>query len=146
MKTKTEESVLNGGVLSVEFAREIGIGDHGIVRREMVALVIEMANPDLSGEDNASVRVENKGTSFAAKRSIGERGGVKVRADWRNGGSEWDYTLDRFNLCLWPHVPTHPNSFDSLWLCVCHFPTCFLFFSFFSFFFFNSFLLTMKFF
>ena len=67
MKTKTEGSVLNGGVLSVEFAREIGIGDHGIVRKEMVALVIERANPDLSGEDDASVRVENKGTGFVVK-------------------------------------------------------------------------------
>ena len=114
MKTKTKESVLNGGVLSVEFAREIGIGDHGIVRKEMVALVIERANPDLSGEDDASVRVENKGIGFAAKRSVGGRGDVKVRADWRNGGSEWDYALDCFNLCLWPYVPTHPNFVDSL--------------------------------
>nr|POE61608.1 hypothetical protein CFP56_64301 [Quercus suber] len=74
-KTKTGESVLISGVLSVDFAREIGIEDHGIVRREMVALVTEGADPDLGGEDDASVRVENKGTSsFATKWSIGMSG------------------------------------------------------------------------
>lgn len=56
---RKRESVLHGGVLSVEFAGEIGVGDHGIVRREMVALVTERADPDLGGEVDASVRVEN---------------------------------------------------------------------------------------
>ena len=54
-----------GGVLSVDFAEEIGIGDHGIVRREMVALVTEGADLDLGGEDDASVRVEDRGIGFA---------------------------------------------------------------------------------
>ena len=108
-KTKTRESVLVGGVLSVDFAEEIGIRDHTIVRKEMVALVIEGADPDLGGEDGASVRVENRGTGFAAKRSVGEHGDVKVRADWRNGGSKWDYALARFNLRSWPHIPTDPT-------------------------------------
>ena len=40
-------------------------------------------------EDDTSIRVENRGIGFAAKRSVGERGDVRVRADWRNGGSEW---------------------------------------------------------
>ena len=111
-KTKTGESVLIGGVLSVEFAGEIGIEDHGIVRREMVMLVTKGAN--LGGEDDASISVENRGIGFAAKRSVGERGDVRVRADWRNGGSEWDYALARFNLRSCPHVPTHSNSVDSL--------------------------------
>ena len=57
--------------MSVEFAAEIGIGDHGIVRREMVALITEVADPDLGGKDNASLRLENRGTGFAAKRSVG---------------------------------------------------------------------------
>ena len=74
MKTKTKESVLNGGVLSVEFAREIGIGDHGIVRREMAALVTKKAYLDLGGEDDISVRVENRGTGFVAKQSVGMSG------------------------------------------------------------------------
>nr|POF20962.1 hypothetical protein CFP56_39985 [Quercus suber] len=78
MKTKTEENVLNGGVLSVEFAKEIGIEDHGIVRREMVALVTKKADPDLGSKDNTSLRVENRGTGFATKRSVGERGDVRI--------------------------------------------------------------------
>ena len=94
----------------------------------MVALVTEGADPDLGGEDDASVRVENRGTGFAAKRSVGERGDVRVRADWRNGGSEWNYALARFNLRSWPHVPTHPNSVDYLRICVRHFRHVFLFF------------------
>ena len=93
----------------------------------MVALVTEGADPDLGGEDDASVRVENRGTGFAAKRSVGERGDVRVRADWRNGGSEWNYALAHFNLHSWPHVPTHPNSIDSLWIYV-PFLTFFFFF------------------
>ena len=36
----------------------------------MVALVIEGAYLDLGGEDDASIRVENRG-SFTAKRSVG---------------------------------------------------------------------------
>ena len=66
-------------MLSVEFAGEISIGDHGIVRREMVALVIERANLDLGSEDDASVRVENRGIGFVAKRSVGEHGDIRVR-------------------------------------------------------------------
>ena len=100
----------------------------------MVALVIEGANLDLGGEDDASIRVENRG-SFTAKRSVGERRNVRVRVNWRNGGNEWDYALAHFNLHSWSHVPTHPNSIDSLWIYV-----PFLTF----FFFFLSFLLTMK--
>ena len=48
----------------------------------------EGANPDLGGEDDASVRVENRGIGFAMKQSVRKRGDVRVRADWRNGGSE----------------------------------------------------------
>ena len=40
----------------------------------MVALVTEGADPDLGGEDDASVRVENRGTGFAAKWSVGMLG------------------------------------------------------------------------
>ena len=71
---KTGESVLIGGVLSVEFAGEIGIGDHGIVRTEMVALIMEGTDPNLGSEDDTSVRVENRGTGFVAKRSVGMSG------------------------------------------------------------------------
>ena len=122
-KTKTKENVLISGVLSVEFAKEIGIGDHGMVRREMVTLVTEGA--DLGGEDDASVRFENRGTGFVAKQSIGD---VRVKADWRNGGSEWDYALAHFNLHSWPHVPTHLNFVNSFWICVLHFQHVFFFF------------------
>ena len=73
-KMKTKESVLNDGVLSVEFARDIGIGDHGIVRRKMAALVTKKAYLDLGDKDDVSVRVENRGTGFAAKRSVGMSG------------------------------------------------------------------------
>nr|POF08767.1 hypothetical protein CFP56_39250 [Quercus suber] len=38
------------------------------------ALVTKGANPNLAGEDDASVRVENRGTGFAAKRSVGRSG------------------------------------------------------------------------
>ena len=95
-------------------------------------------------KDDASVRVENRGTGFAAKWSVGECGDVKVRANWRNRGSEWDYALARFNLHSCPHIPTHSNFVDSLWICVCHFRhVCrhvfflFLFYSFFVYFSFN---------
>ena len=135
-KTKTGESVLIGGVLSVEFAGEIGIEDHGIVRREMVMLVTKGAN--LGGEDDASIKVENRGTGFAVKQSVGD---IRVRADWRNGGNEWG-----LRTCLlqpW-FVATRSNSSELRRLPLdlrSPFPT---FFFFTAFFFFFSFLLTMK--
>ena len=61
--------------------------------------------------------------------SEAERRNVRVRANWRNGGNEWDYALAHFNLHSWPHVPTHPNSIDSLWIYV-PFLTFFFFFNF----------------
>ena len=122
-KTKTGESVLIGGVLSVEFAGEIGIEDHGIVRREMVMLVTKGAN--LGGEDDASIKVENRGTGFAVKQSIGD---IRVRADWRNGGSEWGL---RTCLLQPSFMATRSNSSElRCFPLVLHspFPTCFFFF------------------
>lgn len=60
------ERVLHGGVLRVEFAREVGFGDHGVVRRKMVTLVTERADPDLGREVNAGEGVKRGGTGLAS--------------------------------------------------------------------------------
>lgn len=59
------EGVLDGGVLRVEFTGEISFGNRGIMRRKMVALVTERADPDLGGEINARESVESGSTCFA---------------------------------------------------------------------------------
>ena len=60
--------------MSVDFAEEIGIRDHTIVRREMATLVTKKAYLYLGGKDDVSVRVENRVTGIAAKRSVGMSG------------------------------------------------------------------------
>lgn len=45
----------------VQLAREIGLGDGVVVKREVVKLETERADPDLGGEVDASERVESGG-------------------------------------------------------------------------------------
>ena len=42
-----------------ELGGEVVVGDGGVVGREVVALEAERTDPDLGGEVDASVRVEN---------------------------------------------------------------------------------------
>ena len=58
--------VLDGGVLRVELAGEVGLGYGGVVRGETVTLVAEGADPDLGGEVDAREGVECGGAGLAA--------------------------------------------------------------------------------
>lgn len=99
------ERVLHGSVLRVEFTGEVSLGDHGIMRRKMVALVTERTDPDLGCEVHAREAVKDCGAGFAAKRRVWERGDVWVWTDRGNGGGEWDHALAGFDFGAWPYVP-----------------------------------------
>lgn len=114
------DGVIHGGVLRVELAGEVRLGDHGVMRREMVSLVTERADPDLRGEVHARVRVEQSRACLASQRRVWERGDIRMRSDRRNRRREWDHALARFNLRTWPNVPRHPDSVESLRICVRH--------------------------
>jgi len=108
------EDVLDGGVLGVEFAGEVGFGDGVVVRGEVVALVAEGADPDLGGEVDAGEGVEGGGAGFAAERGVLEAGDVRVGTDEGDGGGERDDALAGFDLGAGPHVPRHAHSVDTL--------------------------------
>lgn len=59
------ECVLHGGVLRVEFAGEVSFGNSGIMRREVIALVAEGADPDLGSEIDTGEGVESSGAGLA---------------------------------------------------------------------------------
>lgn len=108
------EGVLDGGVVGVELAGEVGVGDHGVVRREVVALEAEGADPDLGGEVDATEGVEDGGAGLAAERGVREGGDLRVGADRGDHGGEWDHALAGLNLRAWPRVPRHPDAVDAL--------------------------------
>lgn len=117
---RRRKRVLDSGILRVEFAGEIRLGDRRVMRREVVALVAERADPDLGGEIHARKGVERGGAGLAAQRRVGKRGDVGVRPDRRDGGGEWDHALRCLHLSAWPDIPRHPDSVDSFGICVCH--------------------------
>lgn len=61
---------MDGGVLRIELAGEVGLGDHGVVRREVVALVAEGADPDLGREVYARERVEDGRAGLASEGRV----------------------------------------------------------------------------
>lgn len=77
---------MNRGVLGVELAGEVGLGDRGVVGREMVALVAEGADPDLGGEIDAGEGVEGGGAGLAAERRVGKGWDIRVGPDRGDAG------------------------------------------------------------
>lgn len=114
------ETVLDGGVLSIELAREVGLGDHGVMGREVIALVAKGADPDLRAEVHSRERVEDGRAGLASKRRVRERWDVRVGTDRRNGGRKWDHALARLHLGARPDVPRHPHSVETLRICARH--------------------------
>lgn len=108
------EDVLDGGVLGVEFAGEVGFGDGVVVRGEVVALVAEGADPDLGGEVDAGEGVEGGGAGLTTERGVREAGDVRVGTDQSHRRRQRDHALARFNLRTGPHVPRHADSVESL--------------------------------
>lgn len=115
------KSVFNSGVLWVELAGKIGLRDHTIMRRKMVALITKGTDPDLGSEVDARERVEHGRAGFASERGIREPWDIRVRTDQADGSSKWDHALASFNLGTRPHVPCHSDSIDSFRICVRHF-------------------------
>lgn len=72
------ERVLEGGVLRVELGGDVGFGDAGVVRREVVALEAKRADPDLGGEVDPAKRVEGHHTCLASQRRVWEGGNIWV--------------------------------------------------------------------
>jgi hypothetical protein len=87
------------------------------MRREMVTLETERTDPDLSGEVDATERVESGGACFATERSVRETRDVGRRTDQRNCGGEWDDAFAGFYFGAWPNVPCHANSVDTFGIC-----------------------------
>lgn len=114
------ERIFNSSVVRVKLSGEIGFGDSVVMRREMVALVTEGADPDLGGEVDARERVEWGRTGLAAEWRVREARDVGVGADRGDGGGEWDDALAGFDFGAWPHVPCHADSVDAFWICVRH--------------------------
>lgn len=88
--------------MRVEFTGEVGFGDLGVVRGEVVAVIAEGADPDLGGEVDAGERVENGGAGFAAERGVAESGNIGVGVEEGDGGGEGNDALARFNFAAWP--------------------------------------------
>lgn len=114
--------VLHGGILRVEFARQVRFGDHGIMRRKLVALVTKRTDPDLGEEINARIGVEDSGTCPAAERSVRESRNVRVRADRSDGSGQGNDALAGFKLGAGPDVPCHPNAVNPFGIGVRHYP------------------------
>jgi len=115
------ELVLDSGVLGIEFGREVGFGDLGVVRGKVVAVVAEGADPDLGGEVDAREGVEDGGAGLAAERRVGERGGnVGVGAEEGDGCSEGDDALARLHLGARPQVPRHSHTVNAFGIRVSH--------------------------
>lgn len=87
------EDVLDGGVLGVEFAGEVGFGDGVVVRGEVVALVAEGADPDLGGEVDAGEGVEGGGAGLTTERGVREAGDVRVGTDQSHRRRQRDHAL-----------------------------------------------------
>lgn len=107
--------------MRVKLTREIGFGNCVIMRGEMIALVTERTDPDLSGKINAGEGVEGGGAGLTAERGVGESRDIRVRTDHGDGGSKRDDALAGFNLASWPYVPRHPNSVYSFGICARNF-------------------------
>ena len=60
------ERVLEGGVLRVEFGGDVGFGDAGVVRREVVALEAKRTDPDLGSKVDPAKGVEGRHTCLAS--------------------------------------------------------------------------------
>ena len=101
--------VLDGGVIREELGEEVVVGDGGVVRREVVALEAERADPDLGGKVNDGKGVEDGATCAASKREVREEGDVRERFDWRVDGGDWDEAVRGFLLCARDHVPWHSD-------------------------------------
>lgn len=115
------KSVFNSSVLWVELPGQIGLRDHTIVRRKMVALIAKGTDPDLGSEVDARERVEHGRAGFASERGIREPWDIRVRTDQGDGGSKWDHAFASFDLGARPYVPCHSDSIDSFRICVRHF-------------------------
>lgn len=106
--------------MRVELAGEVGLGDHGVVRGEVVALVAEGADPDLGREVHAREGVEDGRAGLASEGRVREREDIRVRADRGDGRREWDHALAGFHLSARPDVPRHAHSVETLGICVGH--------------------------
>ena len=78
---RNRKVIIDGGVLRVEFAGEVGFGDGVVMRGKVVALVTERTDPDLGSEIDAGERVECGGAGFATERGVAETGNVGVGPD-----------------------------------------------------------------
>lgn len=105
--------VLNSSVLRVELAGKVCIGDHAVVRGEVVAIEAEGAHPVLGGEVDASKGVKGC-RAFATEWGVREGRDILVRADRSDGGGERDHALTRLHLRPRPNVPSHPHSVHPL--------------------------------
>jgi hypothetical protein len=74
-------SILYCRILAVQLSREIGLRDHGIVWRKMVALEAERADPDLGGEINAREAIHDGCAGFATERKVRESWDFWVRTN-----------------------------------------------------------------
>jgi hypothetical protein len=107
------DDVLDGGALREEFGGDVGLGDGGVVGREVVPGEAQRADPDLSGEVDAREGVEERGAGrLAAERRVGEwRWGRGVQgAARRHGGGERDDAAAGLDLGARPGVPGEADS------------------------------------
>lgn len=84
-----------------------------VVRREVVALEADGADPDLGGEIDAREGVESGGAGAAAEGSVGDGLDVAVVADRGDAGGDGDDALAGFDFVAGPDVPRHPDGVDS---------------------------------
>lgn len=105
--------VFDGGVLVEELGGEVGFGDGGVVRGEVVALEAERADPDLGGEIGVAEGVEDGSAGAAAEGGVRNEGRRLRRGERLERGvdcRDGDDAVVGFLLRAWKYVPWHANS------------------------------------
>ncbi|RDX67816.1 hypothetical protein CR513_53262, partial [Mucuna pruriens] len=120
-RVRVGDGILNSGILGVKFAGEVGLGDLGVVRGEVVAIVAEGADPDLGGEVNAREGIEDRRAGSAAERGVRECGrDVRVVTDEGDGGGQGNHALARLHFRARPQVPRHAHAVHAFRIGVRH--------------------------
>lgn len=111
------QRVLDGGVVGDELGGQVVLVDVVVVRREVVALVAEGADPDLGFEVDAAEGVEDGGAAaLADDRLVRKDWQVLDRLERRVEASEGDHHARGLKAGGGPHIPREAHAVGRLHL------------------------------
>lgn len=96
-----------------ELGGEVVDGYRRVMRREVVALEAERADPDLGGEIDDGEGVEDGSAGAAAERGVGEEGRGRAGGEgFERGvdGGDGDDAVVGFLLGAWDYIPWHSDA------------------------------------